>query len=351
MLTQVVAGRVFDFSHAVGRGAVTGMGFTTPVKALTTKGDTVYIVNRGWEQGTNTTWDKTLRAVRITVITMGTEPGDEELVGEFSKPGTGPGELIWPTGIDMDNQERLFVSDEWLNRVSIFDAQGNFIKMWEATAGDGDGQFNGAAGMVFDADDNLLIVDSRNHRVQKVAKEDGRFLGKFGSHGSGPGQLDTPWGITLDNEGYVYVADHRNDRVQKFSPEGDPVATFGTSGDGRGELCRPADVAVDPDGDVYVADWGNHRVQVFGPDGRFVTSFLGEARELSKWAEMSVVANPDSGKRRRQMRKPEVEGFFTRPAGVTYDAVKGRLVVADTQRSRLQLYNKVRSYAEPARNI
>ena len=350
MLTQVVAGRVFDFSHAVGRGAVTGMGFTTPVKVLTTKDDTVYVVNRGWEQGTNTTWDKTLRAVRITVLTMGTEPGDEELVGEFSRPGAEPGEMIWPTGIVMDSQERIFVSDEWLNRVSAFDKDGNYIKMWES-AGSGDGQFNGAAGMVLDADENLLIVDSRNHRVQKVNREDGRFISKFGSHGNGDGQLDAPWGITVDNEGHIYVADHKNDRVQKFSPDGRYEATFGSSGDGRGELSRPADVAVDPDGDVYVADWGNHRVQVFGPDGRFVTTFWGEARELSKWAEMSVVANPDSWKRRRQMRKPEVEGYFTRPAGVTFDPVKGRLVVADTQRSRMQLYNKVPSYAEPARNI
>ena len=350
MLTQVVAGRVFDFSHAVGRGAVTGMGFTTPVKVLTTKDDTIYVVNRGWEQGTNTTWDKTLRAVRITVMTMGTEPGDEELVGEFSRPGTEAGDLIWPAGIAMDNQDRIFVSDEWLNRVSIFDRDGNFIKMWES-AGEGDGQFHGASSMVFDADDNLLIVDSLNHRVQKVAKEDGRFISKFGSHGSGDGQLDSPWGITLDKEGHIYVADHKNDRVQKFSPDGRYEASFGSSGDGRGELRRPADVAVDPDGDVYVADWGNHRVQVFGPDGRFVTSFLGEARELSKWAEMSVVANPDSLKRRRQMRKPEVEGYFTRPAGVTFDPVKSRLVVADTQRSRMQLYNKVSTYAEPARNI
>ena len=350
MLTQVVAGRVFDFSHAVGRGAVTGMGFTQPVKVVTTKGDTAYVLNRGWEQGVNTTWNKTQRAVRVTILTMGVEPGDEELVGEFSKPGDGPGELIWPTGIALDNQERVFVSDEWLNRVSIFDPEGKFISMWESS-GTGDGQFNGAASIAFDAEDNLFIVDSRNHRIQKVNKETGAFLGKFGSFGTGDGQLNAPWGIALDNEGYVYVADHKNDRVQKFSPEGDFIAKFGSSGDGRGELTRPSDVAVDPDGDVYVCDWGNHRIQVFGPDGKFVTSFYGEARELSKWAAMSVEANPDAGKRRRQMRKPEVEGHFTRPCGVTFDTVKSRLIVADTQRTRLQLYNKVRSYAEPAKNI
>ena len=31
MLTETVAGRTFDYSHNVGRGAQTGMGFNTPV--------------------------------------------------------------------------------------------------------------------------------------------------------------------------------------------------------------------------------------------------------------------------------------------------------------------------------
>jgi DNA-binding beta-propeller fold protein YncE len=349
MLTQVVAGRVFDFSHVVGRGAVTGMGFTMPVKCVTTKGDTVYVLNRGWEQGVNTTWNKTQRGIRITILTIGSVPGDEELVGEFSGPGDGPGQLIWPTGMAVDNQDRVFVSDEWLNRMSIFDAQGNYLSMW-GSSGTGDGQFDGTAGIAFDDDDNIFVVDGRNHRVQKMSK-DGRFISKFGSFGSGDGQFNAPWGITIDNEGFVYVADHKNDRVQKFSPEGGYVGSFGSSGDGRGQLKRPSDVAVDGDGDVYVCDWANHRVQIFGPDGHFLTSFIGETRELSKWAQMAIEANPDALKKRRQMRKPEIEGQLTRPCGVTFDRLKERLIVADTQRLRLQLYNKLKNYAEPARTI
>ncbi len=47
MQTQIVAGRVYDFSHAVGRSAVSGMGFTHPVAVAASEGDLVYVVE-GW---------------------------------------------------------------------------------------------------------------------------------------------------------------------------------------------------------------------------------------------------------------------------------------------------------------
>jgi hypothetical protein len=53
MLTQLAAGRVFDFSHAVGRGAISGLGFRMAVDLAAGEDDVVYVLNRGWEQVTN----------------------------------------------------------------------------------------------------------------------------------------------------------------------------------------------------------------------------------------------------------------------------------------------------------
>jgi DNA-binding beta-propeller fold protein YncE len=349
MLTQLAAGRVFDFSHAVGRGAASGMGFRTPVALAAGEGDTIYVVNRGWEQITNVPWNRTQLGTRVSKLTIGPMPGDEEFVADISGPGDGPGELIWPAGIALDRQENLYVTDEWLNRVPIFDKDGKFLGDW-GTSGSDDGELNGPSGIAIDRQDTLYIEDSRNHRVQKITK-DGKFRGKWGSFGSGDAESNCPWGMTIDQQGCVYVADHHNHRVQKFTPTGELVATFGAYGIGRAQLNRPSDVAVDPDGDVYVCDWANNRVQVFAPDGRFLISLLGDAQELSKWAKPGVEASPDAVKRRREMLRPEREWRFSLPTGVTFDANKGRVIVADTQRSRLQIYNKLKDYAQPSRTI
>jgi DNA-binding beta-propeller fold protein YncE len=349
MLTTVVAGRVFDFSHAVGRGAISGMGFRLAVALALGEGDTVYAANRGWEQITNVPWNKTQLGTRIGKLTIGPVPGDEEVVCDFSRPGDGPGEMIWPAGIALDSQENVYVTDEWLNRVSIFDKDGNFLRLW-GTAGSGDGEFNGPSGIAIDQQDTLYIVDSRNHRVQKFTP-DGKFLAAWGSLGSAAGQFNSPWGLTIDHEGDVYVADHKNHRVQKFTPEGEFIMQFGRYGTGKGQLHRPADVAVDPDGDVYVCDWANHRVQVFGPEGKAVTSLLGDAQELSKWAKMTLAASPDAMKRRREVRSLESEWRFAFPTAIVFDAKYGRVIVSDTQRNRLQLYNKLKNYTTAARTI
>jgi len=349
MLTQLAAGRVYDFSHAVGRGAISGLGFRMAVALAAGAGDVLYVLNRGWEQITNVPWNRTHTGIRVTKVTLGTQPGEEEIVSEFSRAGDAPGRLIWPAGIAVDSQENVYVTDVWLNRVSIFDKEGNFLHHW-GSAGSDVGAFDGPSGMAIDSQDVLYIVDSRNHRVQTFTKA-GERLRTWGGLGDAEGQFNTPWGITLDTEGCVYVADHENHRVQKFTPDGEFITQFGSYGTGKGQLNRPADVAVDPDGDVYVCDWANHRVQIFDADGTFITSLEGDAQELSKWAKMTLAANPDGMRRRREVRSLEREWRFAFPTAVIFDAAQSRLIVSDTQRNRLQIYNKLHDYSPAARTI
>ena len=142
MVTQLVAGRVFDFSRVVGRTAFLGMGFTQPVAVAVAGEDLVYVLNRGWEVASNVPWNRTHGGIRVGMLTIGDELGDEEFLGDFSKGGDAPGELIWPAGMALDSQGNVYVTDEWLNRVSIFDSQGNFQEMW-GSEGTNEGKFRG----------------------------------------------------------------------------------------------------------------------------------------------------------------------------------------------------------------
>ena len=342
MLTQTVAGRTYDFSYAAGGGGQTcslAMG----------SGDMVYALGRGSEVIGNVPWNRTATGAQVSRITIPTEPGGEEVLGQFGHYGDGEGEFIWPTGLALDDKENVFVTDEWMNRVSTFDKEGNFLGSWGTTGG-GDGEFNGPAGIAIDQEGHLYIVDSRNNRVQKMTK-DGRFMAMWGRLGSGEGELNAPWGITIDHEGFVYVADHKNHRAQKFTPGGEFVASFGREGSGRAELNRPTDVAVDPEGDLYVCDWANSRVQAYAPDGEYITSFIGDAQQLTKRHQQSVDANADVIKARRRVRTLEPEWRLAMPRAVAFDAEKGRLIIADSPRSRFQIYTKVKGYLEPQFNL
>jgi tripartite motif-containing protein 71 len=338
MLTTVIAGRVFDFSHAVGRNAAAGKGFSQPQSiALAPKG-VAYVVSRG---------NETNFGSRVSKVFIG-GPREEELLAEFAFYGSEDGKLQWPNSVALDKQGNVYVSDDWLNQIAVFDADGKFLTQW-GTPGSGPGELNGPAGLAFDKDDNLYVVDSRNHRIQVFTKQ-GHMMSSWGTHGSAEGQFHTPWGITVDAAGAVYVADWKNNRAQKFDRDGRFLMQFGP-GSGERALNHPADVAVDDDGDVYVCDWANHKVRVYDAEGDLLTSLVGDAQVLAKWAQESVDANPDMAKMRRRVKSLEQEWRFCYPTAVAFDVEQSRLVVADNQRGRLQIYKKDKDYLEPQFNL
>jgi len=330
------------------------MGFNNPVALAIGPDGVVYVVNRGSESISNVAWDRTGVGQRIGKVSLGSHTGEEEYLGEFSRYGSEEGQLIWPAGIAADPQGHLYVTDEWLNRISVFDSEGHFLRCW-STVQSGDSEPNGAAGIALDANGTLFVTDGRSHQVRKFST-DGTFLGSWGRLGSGEADLDSPWGITVDDAGYVYVADHKNHRVQKFTADGDFVAQIGSGGTKKWNLSYPTDVAVDPDGDIYICDWSKNkwdrgRIQIFDANGDFLTGLMGDAQQLSTWAEMTVAANADYLKRRREVPSTEPEWTFAQPTAVAFDAVNNRVLVADTQRSRIQIYLKQSGYMIPQLNL
>ena len=201
-----------QYSHTIGRGEQFGPGFTYPVHMARGEDDLMYVLCRSPEYRPEGT--------RIAVCTV-----DEEYVNAFARgvPQQGPheynfddGSLVWPVTVAIASNGNVYVSDEWMHRISIFSGDGEYLGKWEERLGSGDGELNRPAGLAIDKDDNVFVVDSMNHRVQKFTP-DGKFLSTFGSFGDGDGEFHMPWGIDIDKQGNIFIADWRNDRIQKFT--------------------------------------------------------------------------------------------------------------------------------------
>ena len=270
----------------------------------------------------------------------------------------------------------MYCSDEWKNTISVFDTGGNYITKFGAT-GSSDGELLRPAGLVVEKNGNIIVADSGNNRLQ-VFSPDGKYVGKCGGPGKAPGEFNQPWGITVDKDGNIYVADWGNHRIQKLSPEGKSLMCLGSFGkltkpegayavtihgpyvSGESEKAghprtdqfnHPTDVAVDSDGDIYVCDWGNHRVCVFDSKGGPITTLIGDAQVLSKWGQQSIDANPDMMKARRRVKSLEPQWRFCFPTAVEFDPASDSVIVADSQRNRLQIYKKVRNYSDFQANL
>lgn len=331
----------FNYSHTIGFLANQGRGFNNPVDVALDSQGVLYVLNRAGPEV----------AIRLPYKRVVTCTVDEEYLGEFGTGGTGDGQFWWPSSVAFDSEDRLYVADEALQRVSIFSKSGELLGQW-GEHGSRDGQIDRPSAMVIDSEDNLYLADSLNNRVQKFTK-DGQFLGKWGEEGDGPGQFNMPWGIALDSDGDVYVSDWRNDRVQKFDPSGRYLDQWGSSGDAEGQFNRPSGIAVDPDGNIYVCDWGNERVQVLSPSGQVLDSFRGDS-VTSTWATAYFEANPDEGAARlaadlepqvsprsdiQRETSANVEKLLWGPTSVKLDD-QGRIYIVDSLRHRLQIYQR-----------
>jgi len=337
--------RTFTYSFTAARAEFQGAGLRNPMDFAFGPDDLVYIVNRSYESRSDGT--------RINVFRMG-EDNIEEYVTEFGSYGEGPGQFYWPMAIALDKDTNVYVTDEYTHRITIFNKDGEYQSHW-GVYGSADGELNRPAGIAIGPDETVYVVDSRNNRIQKFTL-DGKFLGKFGSSGSGDGEFNLPWGMCLDKEGNIFVADWRNDRIQSFTNDGKWLATFGRPGTGGdcsfakidggrrhvdapiGQFNRPTGVCVDDDGDIYVADWLNNRVQVLAPDGRFITQFTGNAT-LSSLAVDKIKSNPDMVRQRNTVRDFTPERVLWAPLAVRVDHL-GRVVIADSNRHRFQIYQK-----------
>lgn len=335
-IETMASGRAWIYSHNIGRNGAAGMGFSMPIGVAPAKDGVLFVASRGSDTNPNQ---------RVSKITV-----DHEFIHEFGRVGDEQGNHVFLTAVALDKDENVYTTDEWLNRVSVFDNDGNFLSSW-GEAGEGEGQLSGPSGLAFDADQNLIIVNSLNSRIQKFSKE-GKYISGFGKKGNGEDELDMPWGITLDNQGDIYVADWNNHRIQKFSPDGSYLGAIGHGGSGPGNLRHPSGVAVDGDGDIYAVDWMNQRIAIFNSEAMPLVFLRGDAIEMSKWGQLSIDANPDMQRRRRQVDNlEEQQGRFRMPVACAFDQATNRLIVCDSHRGRLQVYTKESNYADPQANL
>ena len=323
-----------------------GRGFNYPYDTAFSADGRIFVLNR--MGGLNP------RGIRIQICTFG-----EDWLGEFSTgPGDADDQFRVPVCMAFGADDNLYVTDEALNEVKVFDSKGAFVRKWGTDVA-GIGSLSGPAGIAHgpangsaNGDANAVyVVEQYANRVHKLTP-DGESTLSWGGEGDGPGQFDLPWGAAVDRAGDVYVADWRNDRIQKFTPDGEFIAAYGEPGDDDGQFHRPSSVAVTADGLICVADWGNERVQILDPDGSHRQTLYGEAT-LSKWAKEWLLVNRDEYDARNASdlavrdlpehlqsayhAASQTEPIFWGPVSVKLDA-QDRLYITEHSRHRIQIY-------------
>jgi sugar lactone lactonase YvrE len=197
--------------------------------------------------------------------------------------------LVDPVGVAIDIENRLlYVVDTQQDQVFVFDADsfklirrmGTPNKKHESTA---PGDFALPTGVAVDKDGNVFVTDTINSRIE-MFDADGQFIRTFGQNCDGPGCTPKPKGIAVDGDGHVWVADAMIDVLQIFTNEGVLAGYVGGHGKLPGQFSSLAGVAIDKNNRVFASDQYPGRVQMF----RYTTDE--EAAKLKKDKEEQVEA-------------------------------------------------------------
>jgi sugar lactone lactonase YvrE len=184
----------------------------------------------------------------------------------------------WINGLAIDDDDRLFVSDAKMRRVMIFNPKHEVEG--QITEGLVD-----PVGLAIDTANRFLyVVDTQQDQVIVYDADSLKLLRRIGTGGKNhylttPGDFGAPQGVALDADGNVYVTDTLNNRVEIFDADGNFVSLFGKHGDGPGYFARPKGIAVDADGHIWVADEMEDRLQVFNRQGDLL-AYIGGHGEL-----------------------------------------------------------------------
>jgi DNA-binding beta-propeller fold protein YncE len=170
--------------------------------------------------------------------------------------GPGDGQFAQPSSLAIDASNHVFVSDltntvsETNHRVQVFDANGNFL-LKIGSRGSRDGQFQFPAGLAADNAGRIYVADQFNNRVPvfRVDHDGDRRLGLLDADGDGDGIRDG-----LERRGGVAaVAAAAAPEDEDSDLDGDGIDNefdLDSDGDGIPDLVEAGGVDADGDGRV-----------------------------------------------------------------------------------------------------
>jgi len=212
-----------------------------------------------------------------------------------------------PTGLAVDRQGTLYVTDNGNDRLITFNSE--LVPVREVGGqGSQAGELRRPGFVTVDNNLNVFVADEGNRRLSRF---DARlnFVDDFSlSNSSDPLSVGEPSGIAITEYGKVWIADRRNNRIALFNSGGAFDRFIGEFGYSGGQLNAPEKLLRDAQDNMIVSDAGNHRLVVYDGYGNF---------------ERDIVEHGD-------------DILFQRPVAATFDK-SGLLWVVDAQKATIMV--------------
>ena len=179
------------------------------------------------------------------------------------------GDLHAPRGIAIDFENNIYVTDGYPGntkappRVRKFTPGGELLKSW-GYEGSEEHLLMFPFGIVVDGEGKVYVADTHNHCVQVYDSQGTHVMkletGEKKIFGSG---FSSPVGIALDDKKNIYFTNSSGLRIYRFNSRGEITAQWGDRGFEDSKFLGMSGIAVGSSGLLYVADDKINCIKVF----------------------------------------------------------------------------------------
>ncbi len=227
--------------------------------------------------------------------------------------------FIMPHGLEIDNQDNVWITDVGLHQVIKYDSTGKELMVLgkKGETGSDSYHFNLPTDIAVSEDGSFYVSDGYgNSRIIKFSK-DGTYLFEWGTFGKNKNEFNIPHGLDLDKKGNVYVADRENNKIQKFDSLGNFIAEWKSKSNGQ----------------LYSVNVNNHDNYILGIDYIGLENFMPIGSDI-------IYFDLDLNEKSRFGRSGLYDGQKTRYHDIQIDK-KGNIYVGDILNNSIQKFRLI----------
>ena len=140
-----------------------------------------------------------------------------DFISQFGEPGKdSPGQFDLIHGIAIDRDRRIYVSDRDNDRIQVFTENGEFIEEWP--------DIKGPTGIYIDENERVWVMSTTLNQVSQFSM-DGYLEYQFGAYcctrGGFNGGFSRPHQMNVDADGNLYVTNFDGGYITKYTPRPD----------------------------------------------------------------------------------------------------------------------------------